>query len=129
MLQIQLFASSVFKGRLSTIWESVPRLDDLKTIDLKYYKTMSIFIREISRCFLLFSLLFLLDTTSKCLNSSDFKYDLSEVSSVSSSPSLCSQHAPRTCCSKNNLDFVAKKYSIHYRQNRKNTGRISFLFL
>jgi hypothetical protein len=45
----------------------------------------------------------IVSANSKCLNSSTFRYDLQEVSLVSGYYSLCSQHSPRSCCSKDNL--------------------------
>lgn len=65
-----------------------------------------------------FSLLF--QISSKCVNSTDFKYDLPQVSSVPGEFSICSIHAPRTCCSQDNFDTLDRKYDfVTYVESKK----------
>ena len=46
---------------------------------------------------------------TKCINTTDFKYDLKEVSELIGYHSICSEFSKRTCCSVNNFDFLAKR--------------------
>lgn len=48
---------------------------------------------------------------TRCVNTTDFKYDLKEVSELVGYHSLCTEFSKRTCCSVNNFDFLAKRYS------------------
>ena len=57
---------------------------------------------------LLLSLLFML-SLEKCVNSTDFKYDLKDVSEIIGYHSVCSEYSRRTCCSTGNFDFIGKK--------------------
>jgi hypothetical protein len=46
----------------------------------------------------------------KCVNHTDFKYELTVPSEITNYYSLCSEFSRRTCCSPNNFDLLTKKY-------------------
>ena len=60
------------------------------------------------KVFLLLSALLII-AQPKCVNSTEFKYDLTEVSSITGYHALCSEHTGRTCCSRDNFEQLNRK--------------------
>ena len=46
---------------------------------------------------------------TKCVNSTEFKYDLTEVSSIPGYHAVCGYNAGRTCCSRDNFEQLSRK--------------------
>ncbi len=61
--------------------------------------------------FLITTLIYV-SSNNKCISSSMIKYDLSHLDTTQGYYSVCSEHAPRTCCSRDNFEALSKKFYI-----------------